>query len=682
MTLAGEERGSAVLTPGGVQEAISRAQQCLLGLQLATGEWCGELQGDSILESEYILLMHSLGRLQETTTHKVATYLRRLQAEDGGWAIYPGGPSEVSATIKAYFALKLMGDDPEAPHMQRARQTALRLGGVPAANSFTRLYLALFGQYDWTHVPAIPPEILLLPQWFYFNLYAMSSWSRTILVPLTIIWSYRPYFPVPAGRDINELFPGGRKGADLRLQAHAPFPSWRHFFLLIDRVAKKLDRLPVKPWRKRALAAAEQWMLARFRKTAGLGAIFPPIVNSVWALLCRGYSVESPEVQSQLRELYDLIIEEDDHARVQPCKSPVWDTAIACIALEESGLPREHPTYEAALDWIAEREVTEPGDWQVARADLKPGGWYFEYANEYYPDVDDTAMVLIALRRLDQDHKDVQQRALEWVLGMQCENGGWASFDADNDRSLFCEVPFADHNAMIDPPTADITGRVLEMLAAWGYNERSDPVRKAIAYLRREQEPDGSWFGRWGVNYIYGTWQVLKGLTAIGVSQQDPAVRKAVRWLLSTQNADGGWGESCDSYHHPSLRGIGPSTASQTAWAVMGLVAAGEHQCQAVARGIAYLLETQDEDGNWPEEYFTGTGFPKVFYLKYHLYRLYFPLFALGMYTQAATPRERKPVQAPHVNGASAPASNGAKPTTNGARPPHTNGATPRIRSL
>ncbi|HET6382029.1 MAG TPA: squalene--hopene cyclase [Armatimonadota bacterium] len=638
MTLTGEEQHSAALTTAGVHEAIVKAQRCLLGLQRPSGEWCGELEGDSILESEFILLMESIGRTRDPLTLKVAAYLRKQQTPDGGWSIYPGAPNDVSATVKAYFALKLMGDRPDEPHMQRARERALELGGAPAANSFTKIYLALFGQYDWEHVPAIPPEIMLLPRSFFFNIYSMSSWSRTILVPLSIIWSYRPRFSVRPECEIDELFPGGREGCRRRLQAHTPFPSWRHFFLFIDAGLKFLDSLPVKPWRKRSLAAAERWMLDRFKKSAGLGAIFPPIVNSIWALHCRGYSLESPEVKSQLDELYNLVIEEKEDARIQPCASPVWDTALACIALDETGLPLNHPSYEAAIQWLEEMEIREEGDWSVARRNLEPGGWCFEYANEYYPDIDDTAMALIALARVAPGRDAMIRRALTWTLGMQCRNGGWASFDADNDRELLCEFPFADHNAMIDPPTADITGRVLEMLAAYGYNERSGSVKSAIDFLRREQEPDGSWFGRWGVNYIYGTWQVLKGLSAIGVSQEDPCIVRGAHWLASVQNPDGGWGETCESYHDPGLRGRGPSTASQTAWAIMGLIAAGGVKSQAVRRGVEYLLGTQRPAGDWSEEHFTGTGFPEVFYLKYHLYPLYFPLFALGMFARAAVP--------------------------------------------
>ncbi|MCA1594931.1 MAG: squalene--hopene cyclase [Chloroflexi bacterium] len=641
-----EDQDSTIATAASIKKAVKVARACLLGMQRPTGYWCGELEGDSILESEYILLMYSLGRHRDPLTQKVAAYLRKRQTPRGGWCPYPGAPDDVSASIKAYFALKLSGDSPDDPHMRMARDVILRLGGVPAANSFTKIYLALFGQFHWNDVPAIPPEIILLPPWLYFNIYAMSSWSRTILVPLSIVWAHRPHFSTPGGLGIDELFPGGRANADCSLQTHAPFPSWRHFFLMVDRGLKVLNALPVKPWRARALAAAESWVIDHFNGSDGLGAIFPPIVNSVWALLCRGYALDSPEVESQLRELYQLVIEESGDARVQPCTSPVWDTALACIALDETSVIEgvndgggslfAEPAINAATDWLVEREVKSPGDWKVTRPNLEPGGWYFEFANEFYPDIDDTAMVLIALQRAGRGSEEVSQRAIRWVLGMQCRSGGWASFDVDNDRGLLCEFPFADHNAMIDPPTADITGRVLEMLGAQGYNERSEAVRRAVLFLRREQEADGSWFGRWGVNYIYGTWQVIKGLIAVGVDPGDTAIRRGVRWLTDAQNADGGWGETCDSYEKDGVRRHGPSMPSQTAWALMALIAAGEHRRTAVHRGIEYLLRTQQPDGNWAESNYTGTGFPRVFYLKYHLYRLYFPLFALGMFARAS----------------------------------------------
>ena len=637
MALTGRERPLAISHAADIDKAIGLAQEYLLGAQFPTGEWCGELEGDSILESEFILLMHSIGRTQSPLTLKVAARLRKMQTPTGGWAIFPGAPDDVSATVKAYFALKLVGDPSDAPHMEYARDTALQMGGVSATNSFTKIYLAAFGQYDWRHVPAIPPELVLLPSWFYINIYAMSSWSRTILVPLAIIWAYRPRYSVPPNCSIDELFVGGRERADLRLKARAPFPSWRHFFLLVDRVLKRLDSLPVKPWRALALHRAERWIRDRLRKSAGLGAIFPPIVNSIWALLLRGCAVDSPVVQGQIDELCKLVIEDPEEARIQPCTSPVWDTALACIALHESGIAGDHPAFQAAYRWLCAREVREPGDWRIRRPHLNPGGWYFEYANEFYPDVDDSAMVLIALHRFAWRSNAMERRALGWIMGMQCHSGGWASFDADNVRSLLCEFPFADHNAMIDPPTADITGRVLEMLSTCGYNERNLPVQRAVEFLRREQEPDGSWFGRWGVNYIYGTWQVVKGLTSIGVPADDPAVRRGAEWMQSMQNPDGGWGESCWSYHDSSKAGRGPSTASQSAWAVMGLIAAGMADTAAVGRGVDFILDAQRHDGRWPDEPFTGTGFPKVFYLKYHLYREYFPLFALGMYRRAIT---------------------------------------------
>jgi squalene-hopene/tetraprenyl-beta-curcumene cyclase len=516
----------------------------------------------------------------------------------------------------------------------RARDAILAHGGVTACNTFTKIYLAIFGQYDWDGTPVVPPELALLPGWFYLNLYEVSSWSRTIIVPLAIVSAFRPYCPLPV--NIDELFIGGRHGSHLRLQfARTPF-CWRNFFLGIDRCLHFFEERKILPWRKQALKLCEQWMVARFRKSGGLGAIFPPIVNALMAMRCLGYADDHPEVVRARGELEGLRIEEGESLHLQPCLSPVWDTALATVALSEGGLSHDHPALQRAAEWLLSKEVRHPGDWCVKNRDVEPSGWYFEFRNEYYPDVDDTAAVLMALRRVRLPGKEAAvRRGIAWVLAMQGRDGGWASFDRDNDRMLFSQVPFADHNAMLDPSTADITGRVLEMLGSYGYDRTHAAVRAAIAFLLQEQEPDGAWYGRWGVNYIYGTWQVMKGLRAVGEEIDAPHIRRAAAWLASKQNPDGGWGESCATYDDPSLRGTGPSTPSQTAWALMGLIAAGDADSEPVRRGIDYLCDTQRDDGNWDEPYFTGTGFPRVFYLRYHLYRLYFPIFALGMYARA-----------------------------------------------
>lgn len=635
--------------------AVIASQKWLLGRQAPDGHWVGELEGDTILESEYALLLAFLkGKVTEgepppEKLRRAAKYLLKKQLEDGGWSIYPGGPAEVSASTKAYFVLKLAGYSPHEPFMRRAREVILSLGGIEKINSFTKIYLAIFGQYPWEKCPAVPPEIILLPSWFYFNIYAISSWSRTILVPLSIVWASKPLVPVPEERGISELYCERETLHSSGESVHRSTPhagsrksslfSWRNLFLTLDKVLKLAERYHFTPWRKRALKTAEEWMLARFEKSGGLGAIFPPMVNSVMALKCLGYPGDDPTMKQAIHELEHLEIHEGETMRLQPCVSSIWDTALSMVALHESGLPLDHSSMRKAAGWLLSKEVTSPGDWQVYRKNLKPGGWFFEYANEFYPDVDDTAMVLLALRGRGlhsvQDDEEIKacNRGLAWLLGMQGRDGGWASFDADNDRMVFTHIPFADHNAMLDPSTADITGRVLEMLSHYGFSRQDKPVEKGIRFLAECQEPDGSWYGRWGVNYIYGTWQVLKGLTAIGEETTSACVQKGVKWLLQVQHEDGGWGESCETYDDPSLKGQGKSTPSQTAWAVMGLMTAGLVNHQGVKRGIEYLLKTQTPEGTWEEEEFTGTGFPKVFYLGYHLYRHYFPLFALGMYT-------------------------------------------------
>jgi len=620
------------------RRAVERAQAYLLGIQAPDGHWCGELEGDTILESEYVLLLHFLGRGGEPRAQKAAEYLRRKQLEGGGWAIYPGGPAEVSASIKAYFVLKLLGDDPNAAHMIKARRAILDLGGIEAANSFTKIYLAIFGQYPWERCPAVPPEMILLPRWFLFNIYEMSSWSRAIVVPLSILWAHRPYCPVPERASIAELY---REGADV-LPVNAPRTLkgklWRAFFAFADSCMKEAEKLPVRPWRQRALRASEQWMLARLRKSDGLGAIFPPIVNAILAFRCLGYPVDHPVVQSLLRELEKLEIEDGDTLRVQPCFSPVWDTALALNALAESGLPEDHPALLRAARWLLDREVRERGDWAIHAKRAEPGGWYFEYANEFYPDCDDTAQVLTALSRVrfpdpaeEERKRAAMDRGVRWLLAMQNRDGGWASFDRGCDTEAFTYIPFADHNAMIDPSSEDITGRVLETLHVLGLG-RHPAARRAVRFLLRKQLPDGTWYGRWGCNYIYGTWLALWGLTREALGPQDGAIGRAASWLRARQNPDGGFGESPRSYDEPETKGIGPSTAAQTAWALLGLLAAGERDSDTVRRAVRYLASTQRPDGSWQDDPWTATGFPRVFYLRYHLYATYFPLLALAQY--------------------------------------------------
>jgi squalene-hopene/tetraprenyl-beta-curcumene cyclase len=619
------------------REGIDRAQRYLLSIQNEDGHWCGELEGDTILESEYILTLHYLGRLAEPKVRKAGQYIRDKQLVEGGWAIYPGGPAEVSASVKAYFTLKLLGDDPEAPHMRRAREVIRALGGLDACNSFTKIYLSIFGQYDWSRCPSVPPELVLLPSWFYVNLYEMSSWSRAILVPLSIISARRPHCPVPESACIRELVVEGH-----RSRRGSP---WSAAFLGLDVLIKRVEKLPL-PSREVAIERAERWILERLENSDGLGAIFPPIVNTIIALHAQGYAFDDPVVARQVRELERLEIETERTLRVQPCFSPVWDTALAVNALAESGFPASHPGLARAAAWLLDRRGNAAGDWRAKNREVEHAGWYFEYANPFYPDCDTTSQVITALCKVAPPDPDLSARirsavfeAHTWHLTMQNRDGGWGAFDRECGRELLTHVPFADHNAMVDPSTADLTARGLEALAGLGFDRGYLPARRAIAFLRREQEPDGSWFGRWGVNYLYGTWLALCGLRTIGERVDAPWARRASGWLESRQNPDGGWGETPRSYDDPSQKARGESTSSQTAWAVLGLLAAGDVESSAVRRGIEYLLERQNVDGSWSEEAWTGTGFPCVFYLRYHLYPIYFPLLALGTYEKLCRPR-------------------------------------------
>ncbi len=639
-----------------VADGIARSRDWLLREQNEDGFWCGELEADVMLEADYIFVHTLLGTGDPGRMSRAVNEILRHQNEDGGWSLYPGGPSNVSYGVKAYLALKLMGWSKDHPVMVKARECVLALGGVVECNTFTKIYLCAMGQYDYDAVPAIPPEIVLFPNWFYFNIYEISSWSRGILVPLSIIYAKKPFKKLPPEQGIDELFVGGRANADLRLRWDRKHPvSWRNFFLFCDRVAHLAERVHIRPLRKMALRRAEAWMLERFEKSDGLGAIYPAMLNSIVALRVLGHTMDDPQMIRAMDEFEKLGIDCPEGEpgyptptfRMQPCFPPVWDTAQAMYVLGEAGVPKDDPCLLKAADWILSKEVRHKGDWAEKVKGVEPGGWYFEFNNEFYPDIDDTAQVLLALNCVENPREryqyEVTQRALNWIWAMQCKNGGWAAFDKDNTKSIFQYIPFADHNAMLDPPTVDITGRMLEMLSLYGFT-RSDPrVEKAVQFILREQEPDGSWFGRWGVNYLYGTFLVLRGLEAMGMSHLEPSIQQAAEWVRMVQNADGGWGETCGTYDDPDQRGIGPSTPSQTAWALLGLLAAGDTRSDSVAKGVRWLVERQHADGSWDElmpgrngeSYYTGTGFPRVFYLGYHLYKQYFPLLALTTYKRA-----------------------------------------------
>lgn len=621
-----------------IQDAVERGVSHLLSLQANEGYWLGELQADTTLESDYIYYLNVLGKADPERIGKLANYVRRRQLPDGGWNIYFGGPSELNATVKAYFALKLAGDSAEAAHMVRAREAVHRLGGLEGTNSFTRFYLTLAGALGWETVPAVPPELMLLPNWFYLNIYEMSSWSRGIVIPLAILYAHKPRWTLPAEARVDELFRNAaRKIASFQWDREQLF-TWRNFFLALDRALKLYERLPWKPLRQRALRQAQQWMFAHLERSEGLGAIYPAMMNAIFALVALGHGPDDPLTAREIRELARFEIEDGDTIRLQPCFSPVWDTAIAMVALEEAGMPANDPALVKAAEWVLDHQVLGPGDWQVKNPSA-PGGWVFEFRNDFYPDVDDTAFVLMALQRVEiPDGKRMEnavRRGIAWLVSMQNRDGGWGAFDHNNDCRVFTQVPFADHNAMIDPSTADVTARVLECLGRYGWPATHPVIQRAVGFLLKDQTTDGSWYGRWGVNYVYGTSGVLRALETVALAAREYCQR-AVTWLRQVQNADGGFGESIASYYDASLKGQGRSTPSQTAWGLIGLLAASELSDPAIGRAVAHLVEQQKADGSWDEQEFTGTGFPCVFYLKYHLYRNYFPLYALARYRNLA----------------------------------------------
>ena len=623
-----------------LETAIRRSQDYLLSQQKPEGYWIGELMVDATLVADTIAFYHWEDRVDPGWQRKAVNHILSMQLPDGGWNIYYGGPSEINATVKAYLGLKLAGLPVTDPRMLHAREQALALGGIPRMNTFSKLYLALMGLFPWEYVPTIPCEVILIGKWFYVNFNEMSSWSRSMLVPLAIINHFKPTRQLKRKINLDELYPEGLHERDLALAPDPERITWRNFFLWLDRVHKFAEWFAqngIHPFRRHALRRAEKWMIERFEGSDGLAAIFPGIVNSIIALRALGYPHDHPLVRAQEEQLKKHTHETETSVRIEPCLSPVWDTAIVAICLAESGLPADHPALKRSSEWLMTKEIRFRGDWQYKNpADVEPSGWVFEFENKWNPDVDDTAMVLLALRKVPTDSPAKRDacfaRGLKWMMTFQCRDGGWAAFDKDCNKGVLEKVPFADHNAMLDPECADITARILELLGYEGYPVSHPQVQKALRYIREHQEEDGSWYGRWGVNYIYGTWQVLRGLRALKLDMTEPWIEKAGAWLESVQHEDGGWGERCNTYDDPVFKGQGPSTASQTAWALMGLCALGDPNRPSLRRGADYLIRTQNADGSWTEHETTGTGFPKVFYLKYDMYRNSWPLLALGTY--------------------------------------------------
>ena len=628
------------LDRGEIEKLIARATDALLRQQQDDGHWVFELEADATIPSEYILLVHYLGEEPNLELErKIGAYLRRIQSEShGGWPLFHDGAFDISATVKAYFALKMIGDDPQAPHMTHAREAILAHGGALRANVFTRIQLALYGECAWAETPTVPAELILLPRWFPIHLSKMSYWARTVIVPLLVLQALKPMARNPRGVHVPELFlPKGE---------HAPHRAphqnryWAALFGALDWLLKQVDPLWPKGLRKRAIERCLTFVTERLNGEDGLGAIYPAMANSVMMFEALGFGPDHPDRAIARRSVDKLLVIKDDEAYCQPCVSPVWDTALAAHALMEAKTPDAEKAMLKGLEWLKPLQVLDiEGDWAEERPGVRPGGWAFQYNNAHYPDLDDTAVVVIALDRARKhvaptDASDEAiARGAEWIKGLQSKNGGYAAFDADNTYYYLNNIPFADHGALLDPPTEDVTGRCIGMLMQLGEPKDSPYVKNAVDYLRRVQLKDGSWFGRWGVNYIYGTWSALAGLNAAEIPADDPMMRKATDWLVSIQNEDGGWGEDCGSYkldysgYEPA-----PSTASQTAWALLGLMAAGEVDHPAVARGIAYLKDTQQDDGLWGQEHYTGGGFPRVFYLRYHGYPKFFPLWAVARY--------------------------------------------------
>jgi squalene-hopene/tetraprenyl-beta-curcumene cyclase len=633
-------RDTIDIPPAMIDATIDKATDALMKLQRDDGHFVFELEADATIPSEYILLTHFLGEEPDLELErKIGVYLRRIQGEHGGWPLHHAGRFDISASIKAYFALKMIGDDADAPHMKRAREEILARGGAKAANVFTRIQLALYGAGSWDDVATMPVEVILLPRWFPVHLSKMSYWARTVIVPLLVLQVKKPLARNPRGVGVDELYRTDVRAKPVSNVVNRKI-AWSIGFNMLDRVLKAIDPFWPKRLRQRAIDDCVRFVTERLNGEDGLGAIYPAIANSVMMFDALGYPQTHADRAIARKAIENLLVVKEGEAYCQPCVSPVWDTALAAHALMEAGGGDAQARTLRALDWLAPRQVLDvDGDWAEGRPGTRPGGWAFQYNNAHYPDLDDTAVVVMAMDRARRTsgsggkYDEAIARGVEWTAGLQSRNGGWGAFDADNNHDYLNNIPFADHGALLDPPTEDVTGRVVSMLAQLAEPGDTPRMKAALAYLARMQRTDGSWWGRWGVNYIYGTWSVLSALNAAGCDPYSDMIRKAVKWLILIQNRDGGWGESCESYSL-GYRGYQPahSTASQTAWALLALMAASEADHPAVERGVAYLQATQDGDGLWAEEFFTGGGFPRVFYLRYHGYRKFFPLWALARY--------------------------------------------------
>ena len=659
-----------------LKDAVERAKEFLLNSQYPEGYWWGELESNATMEAEFLLLTYFLGAEDAERSRKLANHILSRQREDGTWGQFYGAPGDLSTTTESYFALKLAGVSLNEPHMRAARDFILSRGGVPNTRVFTKIWLALFGQWEWKGVPVMPPEFILLPNWFPLTIYDFSSWARATIVPLLILLDRKPVVEVPEWARIDELYPAPVEETDYSIIKPSRLIGWETFFYAGDTVLRQLERLPWNPARSQAIKKAEEWVLDHQEEDGSWGGIQPPWVYSLMALRALGYPLDHPVMAKGLAGFDNFSIEEDDTLRVQACVSPLWDTGLAMIALLDADLPPDHPALTKAVEWLLQEQILKSGDWQVKAGAVQPGGWAFEFENDLYPDLDDTAEIVMALNKTEAEASGAKRaamdRAVQWLLGMQSRNGGWAAFDKDNNKHLIAKIPFADFGEALDPPSVDVTAHILEMLGQLGYDAGHPAIGRALDYVLSEQEEDGAWFGRWGVNYVYGTGAVLPALEALGMDMDAAWVRDAVRWVIEHQNEDGGWGESCASYVDPDFRGRGPSTASQTAWALLSLLSAGEADNEATDRGVGYLLRTQQSDGSWDEPYFTGTGFPGYgigrrldryltpgdegyqgtelpagFMINYHMYRNYWPLTALGRYRRLA--RGDVGVQAPGV---------------------------------